>query len=62
MAIITTYVVTRPEYTGTSCTYRDAATLIDCELADAEEGHSIVITPKKMTVEALESLPEFEGW
>jgi hypothetical protein len=61
--IVNAYVVTRPEYgRGTSCTYRDGATLIDAELSDAEEGDSIVVTLRRMTEEQLDNLPEFEGW
>lgn len=56
------FLVTRTDYPGNSCTYRDGGTLIDAEFDGAEAGDSIQITLLDMTAEQLDALPEFEGW
>jgi hypothetical protein len=59
---IRVFKVTRPDYPGNSCTYRDAATAIDGEFDGAEPGDTIHITLMEMSEDELERLPEFEGW
>jgi len=60
--LVRVYTVTRKDYPGNSCTYRDAGTLIDGEFDGAEIGDSISITLGQMTEHQLENLPDFEGW
>lgn len=59
---IKVYRVTRPDYPGTSCTYRDWTTVFDAEIADADAGSKIGIEVLEMTEHQFENLPEFEGW
>lgn len=56
------YTVTRADYPGSSCSYRDWGTLLDAELDGAEIGDKITIELIQMTEDKWEDLPEFEGW
>jgi hypothetical protein len=56
------YRVTRADYPGTSCTYRDAQTAIDAEFDGAEVGDKVTIEMIEMTEDEFDNLPEFEGW
>ena len=56
------YRVTRSDYPGNNCTYRNVDTLIDGEFDGAEVGDKITIELVEMTEDQLESLPDFEGW
>ena len=56
------YKVTRSDYPGNSCSYRDGATAIYAELDGAEVGDKITIELIQMTEDQWEDLPEFEGW
>ncbi len=59
---IKVYAVTKPDYPGNSCTYRDGATVIDGEFLGAEVGDSITVTLLEMTEDQFDNLAEFEGW
>ena len=54
--------MTRTDYPGNSCTYRDWDTLRDGELDGAEVGDKITVELLEMTEHQFENLPEFEGW
>jgi hypothetical protein len=55
------YKVTRADYPGNSCTFRDWDA-INAEFDGAEVGDKITIELLQMTETELENLPDFEGW